>query len=126
MSASPEGVWAAQLSGRKPLVSLVVPVYNEADNLPLFYSAVRSAVDPLEDRYEFEFVFTDNHSTDATPELVAELARRDERVRVYRFSRNFGYQRSILTAYLRAEGDAAIQLDCDVQDPPELIPVFLE
>lgn len=117
---------AAESGSRKPLISLVVPVYNEAETLPLFYPAVRSVIDPLTDRYDFEFVFTDNHSTDRTPDLVAELARQDGRVRGYRFSRNFGYQRSILTAYLRAEGDAAIQLDCDLQDPPELIPVFLE
>ncbi len=108
------------------LVSLVVPVFNEAETLPLFYPAVRGVIDRLADRYDFEFVFTDNHSSDATPELVAALARKDARVRGYRLSRNFGYQRSILTAYLRAEGDAAIQLDCDLQDPPELIPEFLE
>lgn len=126
MSTSPNGAPAPGLPSRKPLISLVVPVYNEADNLPLFYPAVRSVIDPLTERYDFEFVFTDNHSTDATPELVMELARQDGRVRGYRFSRNFGYQRSILTAYLRSEGDAAIQLDCDLQDPPELIPIFLE
>ena len=110
----------------KPLISLVVPVYNEEDTLPLFYPAVRAVIDPFADRYEFEFVFTDNHSSDGTPELLRELARSDARVRAYRFSRNFGYQRSILTAYLRSKGDAAIQLDCDLQDPPELIPIFLE
>ena len=110
----------------KPLVSLVVPVFNEEDTLPHFYPAVRAVIDPLAERYDFEFVFTDNHSTDRTPQLLEELAQQDTRVRAYRFSRNFGYQRSILTAYLRAKGDAAIQLDCDLQDPPELIPSFLE
>jgi glycosyltransferase involved in cell wall biosynthesis len=110
----------------KPLVSLVVPVYNEEDNIPLFFPAVSEVIDPLADQYDFEFVFTDNHSTDRTPQLLRELAQRDPRVRAYRLSRNFGYQRSILTAYLRSQGDAAIQLDVDLQDPPELIPVFLE
>ena len=109
----------------KPLVSLVIPVFNEADNIPLFYPAVRSIIDPLAAEYDFEFVFTDNHSTDETPRLLTQLAEQDSRVRAFRFSRNFGYQRSILTAYLKAQGDAAIQLDCDLQDPPELIPVFL-
>lgn len=110
----------------KPLISLVVPVFNEEDNIPLFYPAVRAVIDPLADRYDFEFVFTDNHSSDRTPQLLRQLARQDPRVKAYRFSRNFGYQRSILSAYLRSEGTAAIQLDCDLQDPPELIPVFLE
>ena len=110
----------------KPLISLVVPVFNEEESIPLFYPAVRRVIDPLADRYDFEMVFTDNHSTDRTPHLLADLACQDNRVRAFRFSRNFGYQRSILTAYLRTTGSAAIQLDCDLQDPPELIPVFLE
>ncbi len=116
---------ASQARRQKPLISLVVPVLNEADNLPLFYAAVRAVIDPLAPEFDFEFVFTDNHSTDATPQLLRELAGQDPRVRAYRFSRNFGYQRSILTAYLQCAGDAAIQLDCDLQDPPALIPVFL-
>lgn len=110
----------------KPLISLVVPVFNEEDTLPHFYPAVRAIIDPLAGQYDFEFVFTDNHSSDRTPHLLGELARSDRRVRAFRFSRNFGYQRSILSAYLRARGDAAIQLDCDLQDPPDLIPIFLE
>ncbi|SEB37068.1 dolichol-phosphate mannosyltransferase [Terriglobus roseus] len=111
---------------RKPLISLVVPVFNEEDSLPLFYPAVRQVIDPLANSYDFEFVFTDNHSSDRTPVLLKELAGQDSRIRAFRFSRNFGYQRSILTAYLQCNGDAAIQLDCDLQDPPELITRFLE
>jgi glycosyltransferase involved in cell wall biosynthesis len=109
----------------KPMISLVVPVYNEEESLPLFYPAVRAVIDPLADEYNFEFVFTDNHSSDRTPQILREMARMDPRIKAYRFSRNFGYQRSILTAYLRCEGDAAIQLDCDLQDPPEMIADFL-
>jgi len=60
---------------------------------------------------------TDNHSTDGTFAALAELARRDPRVRVFRFSRNFGFQRSIYTGFMKARGDAAIQLDADLQDP---------
>lgn len=110
----------------KPLISLIVPVYNEDENIPRFYPAVCAIIDPLADQYDFEFIFTDNHSTDRTPELLRELCRQDSRVRAYRLSRNVGYQRSILTAYLRSKGQAAIQLDCDLQDPPDLIPLFLE
>jgi polyisoprenyl-phosphate glycosyltransferase len=110
----------------KPLISLVVPVYNEEDNVMPFYADVRRVIDPLANDYEFEFVFTDNHSSDRTPDLLLDLARADRRVRAYRFSRNFGYQRSILTAYLKCRGDAAIQLDCDLQDPTDLIVEFLK
>jgi dolichol-phosphate mannosyltransferase len=110
----------------RPLVSLVVPVFNEEDNVMPFYADVRRVIDPLASRFDFEFVFTDNHSTDKTPELLRELARTDPRIRAYRLSRNFGYQRSILTAYLKCSGDAAIQLDCDLQDPTDLIVQFMD
>ncbi|MEO6922646.1 MAG: glycosyltransferase family 2 protein [Bryocella sp.] len=109
-----------------PLISLVVPVFNEEENIEIFYAAVSSVIRGLEPAYSFEFIFTDNHSSDRTPDLLCDLAKRDKRVRAYRLSRNFGYQRSFLTAYLRANGEAAIQLDCDLQDPPEMIPIFLE
>jgi len=109
-----------------PLVSIVVPVLNEESNIQPFYAAVTACIAPLSGRFRFEFVFTDNHSTDRTFELLRELAATDSRVRVYRFSRNFGYQRSIMTGYAQARGDAAIQLDCDLQDPPEMIAVFLD
>jgi polyisoprenyl-phosphate glycosyltransferase len=116
----------AMMESGKLLVSLVVPVFNEEDNVMPFYADVRRVIDPLADEYEFEFVFTDNHSTDKTPDLLRELAHADPRVHAYRFSRNFGYQRSILTAYLKCRGDAAIQLDCDLQDPTDLIAEFLK
>ena len=106
-------------------ISLVVPVFNEEENVEAFYDEARRVMDSLAATYDYEFVFTDNHSTDRTFELLGKLAARDSRVRVLRFSRNYGYQRSILTGYQNAQGDAAIQLDCDLQDPPELIPEFL-
>src|ERR1700753_31776 len=99
----------------QPLISFVVPVFNEEINIEPFYQAVSAAIAPLEDRYRFEFVFTDNHSTDVTFLLLEALAQRDSRVSAYRFSRNFGYQRSIMTGYARARGDAAVQLDVDLQ-----------
>ena len=106
-------------------ISLVIPAYNEAETIPLLYDALVPVLDSLKDRYDFEIVFTDNHSTDDTFFLLQALAQRDPRIHVLRFSRNFGFQRSILTGYQWAHGDAAIQLDCDLQDPPSLIPEFL-
>jgi dolichol-phosphate mannosyltransferase len=76
--------------------------------------------------YEFEIVFTDNHSTDKTFALLKGIAARDSRVRVIRFARNYGYQRSVLVAYKAARGDCSVQIDCDLQDPPELIPELLK
>jgi glycosyltransferase involved in cell wall biosynthesis len=110
---------------QKKLISLVVPVFNEEENIFPLYEALIPIMAACASRYDFELVFTDNHSTDTTFEKLTALSARDERVRVFRFSRNFGYQKSILTGYLKSRGDALIQLDCDLQDPPEMIPEFL-
>jgi dolichol-phosphate mannosyltransferase len=109
----------------KRLLSLIVPVFNEQENIRPLYEAVVRVMGSLASRYDYELIFTDNHSTDGTFEAIGRLARLDSGVRVIRFSRNFGYQRSIFTGYCSAGGDAAIQLDCDLQDPPELIPEFV-
>ncbi len=110
----------------RKLITICVPVLNEEANIPRLYAAVQNLRRSLEDRYRFEILFTDNHSSDHTFEVLSELAQRDPLVRVLRFSRNFGFQRSVLTGYLNARGDAVIQLDCDLQDPPGLIPRLLE
>jgi glycosyltransferase involved in cell wall biosynthesis len=109
----------------KKLISIVVPVFNEEQNIEPFYKQTTAVLENLKDQYDWEFVFTDNHSTDTTFECLEALAQRDRRVRVFRFTRNFGFQRSILTGYRLAVGAAAIQIDCDLQDPPDLIPEFL-
>jgi glycosyltransferase involved in cell wall biosynthesis len=108
----------------KRLVTISVPVLNEADNIDPLMERLRT-VAKIHHRYDFEFLFTDNASTDATFERLASQARTDSRVRVIRFTRNFGFQTSILTNYLNANGDAAIQIDADLQDPPELFGEFL-
>lgn len=110
----------------KTLISIVSPVYNESENIDRLYQAITHEADKLKDQYDFEFLFTDNCSEDDTFEKLAKLAETDSRIRVIRFSRNFGYQRSILTGYLNARGQAAIQLDADLQDPPSMISEFLE
>jgi polyisoprenyl-phosphate glycosyltransferase len=109
----------------KKLISICVPVYNEEPNIEPLYDALLPVMTQLSSRYDFELLFTDNHSTDKTFEALEKLARRDPRVRAMRFSRNFGFQRSIFTAYTSARGDAAVQLDCDLQDPPSLILEFI-
>ena len=110
---------------RRRLISLVMPVYNEEDNVPRAYEALCALFDKL-GRCDLEFVFTDNHSDDGTFAALEALAKRDHRVKVLRFNRNYGFQRSLLTGYRHAAGDAAIQFDCDLQDPPEVIPQFIE
>ena len=108
------------------LVSIIIPIFNEEANVRTAYEAIRTVFEPLHDRYAFEIIFPDNHSTDSSFALVQALAREDGRVCGVRFARNFGFHRSVLTGYRLATGDAAIQIDCDLQDPPEVIPEFLE
>lgn len=114
------------MSEHKPLISICIPVFNEEGNIEPLYEALMPIMQQVRDRYDFELLFTDNHSTDRTFDVLAGLARRDPRVRAIRFSRNFGFQRSIVTAYSNARGDAAVQIDCDLQDPPSLILDFLQ
>lgn len=106
------------------LITISIPVYNEADNVDRLLSRL-SAFAATEPAYDFEFLFTDNASTDETFEKLAAAAEHDPRIRVLRFSRNFGFQRSIFANYLDARGAAAIQIDADLQDPPEVMSQFL-
>jgi polyisoprenyl-phosphate glycosyltransferase len=113
------------MSNPKRLITICVPVFNEEGNIEPLYEALAIVLAQLSAKYDFEILFTDNHSTDRTFHILEDLAQRDPRVRVIRLSRNFGFQRSILTAYMNSLGEAAIQIDCDLQDPPALIHDFL-
>ena len=93
----------------RPLITLVVPVLNEEDNLAPLVERVSGVMAQLADRYDYELVFTDNHSDDTTWQKLTALAAERPDVRAYRFSRNFGYQKSIRTGYLKACGAAAIR-----------------
>jgi dolichol-phosphate mannosyltransferase len=110
---------------KRKLISITVPVLNEEENITPFYAALKQELDRLSKSYDYEFIFTDNRSTDSTFARLQELAERDERVRIARFSRNFGYQKSIYTGYCLASGDCAIEMDVDLQDPPHLLPQFI-
>lgn len=109
-----------------PLISIAIPVLNEADNIDALYDRLRGLGVIMAGRCVLEFIFTDNHSSDATWERLAELSVRDPRVRAIRFSKNVGFQRSILANYIHARGDAVMQIDADLQDPPELLAEFFE
>jgi polyisoprenyl-phosphate glycosyltransferase len=100
------------------LVSVSAPVLNEEEILETFYGRVRDALDG----FDWELVLVDDGSTDRTPELLAELAARDPRVRVVEFSRNFGYQAAVAAGIDHCRGDVVVTIDADLQDPPELIP----
>ena len=110
----------------KKLLSIICPVYNEQDNIKMFYERIRKVKEPLNDRYEFEIIFTNNRSTDNSYNIICDLHRLDKCVQLLTFSRNFGYQASILGGLLYARGDASVVIDVDCEDPPELIWQFIK
>jgi dolichol-phosphate mannosyltransferase len=112
------------MSADNLLFSMVVPVLNEQEALPETYTTLNRILESLD--MPFEVVVVDNGSTDWTPTLMREICARDPRWKFIRLSRNFGYQNSITAGMLAALGDAIMVIDADLQDPPELIPEFVD
>jgi glycosyltransferase involved in cell wall biosynthesis len=109
---------------REALISVVIPAFNEEDNIPRLEQELLAAVRGLP--YSFEFIVIDNGSTDSTGELVKAICARDPRWKYLRFSRNFTVEMSITAGYHYAAGQAIIVLYSDLQDPPGIIPKFIE
>lgn len=106
------------------LISIAVPVYNEQDNIDVFYREVCRYMEPLP--YRFELIFVDDGSRDATPAILHRLAGEDPRVRALILARNYGHQIALSCGLDHAGGDAVITMDGDLQHPPELLPVLIE
>ena len=107
-----------------PVISIVTPAYNEAENLPKLYERIRQ-VDWAGVGVEFELIIVDDHSSDATPMVIDALIAKDPRVRTLRFSRNFGSHAGCTAGLEAATGAAAVVLAADLQDPPETIPALV-
>ncbi len=105
-------------------LSIVVPVFNEEENIEFFYQEVCKHMTPLP--YVFDVIFVDDGSTDATPAILARLAEEDCRVRAIIMARNYGHQLALTCGLDHADGDAVVTMDGDMQHPPELIPRLLE
>ncbi|MDX6839738.1 glycosyltransferase family 2 protein [Hafnia paralvei] len=105
-------------------ISLVVPVFNEEDTIPIFYKAVRE-YDPLKE-YEVEIVFINDGSKDSTENIINALAISDELVKPLSFTRNFGKEPALFAGLDHATGDAVIPIDVDLQDPIDVIPLLIE
>jgi glycosyltransferase involved in cell wall biosynthesis len=110
----------------KKLISIITPCYNEEENLRCYYKTVSEVIKPLEGEYDFEIIITDNCSTDRTWDIITELSTKDKRIRAFRFCRNFGLYKSILTGYKKSRGDASFYTDCDLQDPTNMMPEMLK
>ncbi|GAA3935243.1 glycosyltransferase family 2 protein [Hymenobacter algoricola] len=101
-------------------LSVIIPIYNEEENIPALYERLRGVLDPMNVRYEF--IFINDGSRDQSLTLIHTLASRDPRVRYIDFSRNFGHQIAVTAGLDLSLGEAACIIDADLQDPPELIP----
>lgn len=104
----------------EPLLSIVVPVYNEEGCLVLFHSELAAALKPLGVRREI--IYVDDGSTDGTLSVIEGLRRNDPAVAAVLLSRNFGHQTALTAGMDLAAGDAIVTLDSDLQHPPALIP----
>jgi polyisoprenyl-phosphate glycosyltransferase len=108
----------------RPVLSVVVPMFNEADVLPLLVERLRPVLDTLSEPYEL--VAVDDGSKDATPVLLQAARRTWPALRVLRLRANAGHQAAISAGLAAARGDWVVTLDADLQDPPEVIPQMLE
>jgi glycosyltransferase involved in cell wall biosynthesis len=106
------------------MLSVVVPIYNEQENIVAFHAAVRAAMETMEERWEI--VYVNDGSRDSSLSLLLEIQRRDPRVSVLEFSRNFGHQAALTAGLQVAKGDAVMLMDGDFQDPPEVLPRMVQ
>ncbi len=110
----------------KKLISLIVPVFNEATTLSLFNQRLMKVVNSTGDNLEFEIIYVNDGSSDESILLLKELLAEDPRLAILDLSRNFGKEIALQAGIDFSKGDAVIVLDADLQDPPELIPQLID
>lgn len=107
-------------------ISILIPCYNEKDNVLPMTDAIVSIMEEKLSRYDYELIFIDNCSTDGTRDLLRFICSRNPKVKAILNAKNFGQFNSPFYGMMQATGDCLISLCCDFQDPVELIPVFVE
>ena len=105
------------------LISIVIPIYNEADNLQRLFERLSWALDK---KYNYEIIFINDGSNDNSETIIKQNIHRNNRIKMIIFSRNFGHQEAITAGLEYAKGDAVIIMDGDLQDPPEVLHRFIE
>lgn len=105
------------------LISIVIPVFNEQENVRVFYQEVCKYMEPL--GYFYELIFIDDGSSDDTAVILDQLTQQDTKVKAVLLARNFGHQVALTCGLDYARGDAVITMDGDLQHPPELLPLLL-
>ncbi len=113
-----------QRNSKKPHISIIVPMYNEGDNIDYFYTRMTGVMEGIRESYEI--ICINDGSRDNTFERLNELHVQDNRVKVINFSRNFGKEIAMTAGLNFSTGDVVIPIDADLQDPPEIIPELLD
>lgn len=106
-------------------ISLIVPCYNEEESLNPFYDELNRVASDMAD-YDFEFLFIDDGSKDATLSILKQFAQADERVKYIAFSKNFGKEAAMYAGFCNSSGDYTAVMDADMQDPPSLLKEMVE
>ncbi len=104
--------------------SLILPIYNEEESIKRLYRRLTYAMDRLEDNYEI--IFVNDGSSDQTAHLLNQLQKENKQVKIINFSRNFGHQTAVTAGLNYAAGEIIAVLDADLQDPPEVLPLFFK
>lgn len=116
-----EGAWAENTA--EPELSVVLPVFNEAENIPVLHERLVSVLE--RQNVAFDIIFVDDGSNDESAQILDDLEASDKRVRVIGLARNFGHQVAITAGLDFARGKAVVVMDADLQDPPEVLPDFI-
>lgn len=109
----------------KPDLSVIVSMYNEEESLDSFFKVISACLEKLKG-YSYEIICVDDGSTDKTYDLLKGYAKKDKRIKIIKFSRNFGKEYGMMAGLKFCQGQAAIPIDVDLQDPPELISEFVK
>ena len=109
----------------KPDISIIVSMYNEEDSLDFFFKEIQKTLNKISG-YRYEIICIDDGSTDKTYSKLCAYAKKDEKIKVLKFSRNFGKEYGMMAGLRYCQGRAAIPIDVDLQDPPELIAEFVK
>ena len=104
----------------KTLISYILPVFNEEASLTAFHKELTKAIQPLEKTYRFELLYINDGSTDASLDILKKLQKKDRRITIIEFARNYGHQLALTAGIDYAKGDALIIMDTDLQDPPNV------